>query len=78
MTIIIPFVYYYTFPFTNDFNLMNFYISSIKTLVFYVITFTLFEKIKKEQFVIGYTNSQTKKLLLSLFNSANNSVAIIS
>ena len=50
----------------------------MKTMILYVITFAIFEKIKKEQFVIGFTNSQTKKVLLGLFNSSPNPVVIVS
>ncbi|CDW71528.1 multi-sensor hybrid histidine kinase [Stylonychia lemnae] len=78
VTIIVPVVYFYTFDFKNEFSILNFYLTGIKCQVFYVLLFTLFEKVRKEQFVISYTNSQTKKLLLSLFNSAPNPTVVVS
>jgi len=42
------------------------------------VIFALLEKVKKEQFVIYYTHSRTKRTLISLFNSYPYPVAIVS
>jgi hypothetical protein len=44
----------------------------------YVVAFALIEKVRKEQFVVGLTNSKTKKLLLQLINQMPNPVTLVS
>lgn len=38
-------------------------------LTLFVMAFALFEKVKKEMFVIIYTHSKTKKILTTVFNA---------
>ena len=47
-------------------------------LAILTFTFSLFEKLKKEQFIIGITNSKTKKQLLQLLNQMTHPVALVS
>lgn len=47
-------------------------------LALYVCMFALNEKVRKEQFVIGVTNSKTKKLALQLINHMPTPVALVS
>jgi hypothetical protein len=41
---------------------------SLPALALYVTVFAIFEKVRKEQFVIGYTNAKTKRFTMQLMN----------
>jgi transcriptional regulator with PAS, ATPase and Fis domain len=41
---------------------------SLPALALYVTVFAFFEKVRKEQFVIGYTNAKTKRFTMQLLN----------
>ncbi len=41
---------------------------SFTFLMVYTFVFSLFEKMRKESFIINYTHSKTKKTLIALFN----------
>lgn len=41
---------------------------SFPALALYVTVFAFFEKVRKEQFVIGYTNAKTKRFTMQLLN----------
>jgi len=43
----------------------------------YAVIFSVFEKVKKEQFVVYYTHSKTKRTLIQLFNNYPYPVAIV-
>ena len=43
-----------------------------------VFAFAAVEKVKKEQFVVGATNSKTKKLMIQVINQMTNPVALVS
>lgn len=47
-------------------------------LALFTFGFSLFEKVKKEQYVIGITNSKTKKLMIQFINQMCNPVALVS
>jgi hypothetical protein len=61
-----------------DFSLYKFIITSLKTLVLFTFTFSLFEKVNKEKFVVGITNAKTKKILLSILNQSPYPIALVS
>ena len=46
-------------------------------LMFFTTTFSIFEKVKKEQFVLNNTNGKTKKIVLSLFNASPYPIALV-
>lgn len=52
-----------------NFSLRGLISNSFKAIVIYAFIFGSLEKIKKEKFVINFTNSKTKKILLQLINS---------
>lgn len=52
----------------EDFHLIQFATSMMWALLFYTVSFAVLEKVKKENYVIGLTNSMTKKILLTLLN----------
>eukprot|EP00347_Sterkiella_histriomuscorum_P018326 403345932 len=76
-TLMLPVLYKFCYEIIPEYSVMNLYMACFKSVVLYVIAFAIFEKIKKEQFVIGYTNSQTKKLLLGLFNAQPHPIVIV-
>ena len=42
----------------------------------YIIIFSLFEKIRKEIFVVGLTNSKSKKQMMRVFNQIHPTVIV--
>ena len=56
----------YSLFFTKDpsFSIMSTFSRLMLALLVATFTFSLFEKVRKEQFVIGFTNAKTKKILL--------------
>ena len=60
------------------FRPLNFVVGALPVLALYVCMFALNEKVRKEQFVIGVTNSKTKKLALQLINHMPTPVALVS
>jgi len=72
------FAFFYSFFMSHpEFSLGSFLCTGLKSEALFVLTFTLFEKWKKEQFVVAFTNSKAKKLLLSLLNTLPYSIAIV-
>ena len=45
-------------------NFFPFMILSLKVIALFVLVFSFFEKVKKEQFVLNYTNTKTRKIFL--------------
>lgn len=69
LTLLTPTIFKMVMTSPVNLSLMSMYSSSFSALTLYVLAFGVQEKIKKEHFVIGFTNSQTKKLLFGLFNA---------
>lgn len=42
--------------------------STLSVILIYSLVFACMEKIRKEQYVIGYTNAKTKKIFVGLLN----------
>jgi c-di-AMP phosphodiesterase-like protein len=52
------------------FEYSNCFYNSLWIICGYCIVFSLLEKIKKEHFVINYTNTKTRKVLLNIINQS--------
>jgi c-di-AMP phosphodiesterase-like protein len=63
---------------TLTIDYLDFTWGSLKVLALFTLAFGLLEKTKKEEFVIGTTNSKTKKLSLQLINQMPNPIALVS
>jgi hypothetical protein len=56
-------IYIYCYQ-NQELNLISFVLNGLKISMLYIFVFALFEKVKKEQFVLNYTNTKTRKILL--------------
>ena len=68
---------YYFIADNPHFFIQNFLLNGLWVLTVYVAVFSLFEKAKKEAYVINYTNSKSRKILLSLFNSSPFPICVV-
>ena len=76
MTVIMGLIHYLTFA-NADFALKEFVVDSLKAQLIFTITFGALEKIKKEQFIVGFTNSKTKKIVLGILNQSPNPIVLV-
>lgn len=64
-------LHYGVFGLSNDFLFTNLAVNAM-----YTVAFSVNEKIRKELFVVNFTNSKTKRQMMSIFNSVTPSVVI--